>query len=290
MPEWISETYKESVILGLALKQKLFSQTSPFQKVEVFASRHHGRVLMNDDCFMLCERDERIYHEMMAHVPLNVHQNARRVLIIGGGDGGTAREVLRYARVERVVLVEIDQVVVESCRAHIPSTANAFKDPRLELRIEDGVRFVREADETFDVILIDSTDPEGAAQPLFGAEFYADVIKRLAPGGIVIAQGESVFYESEMQRKMLEITSSHFQFTSPYNFTNMTYPGGLWSFMWASQTLHPLRDLKAPHSRTPDSNAPNSSLEMFYYNENVHRASFQLPEFQAAALKPWIKI
>lgn len=279
MSGWIEEVYKEGLSFRLGLEQKLFTARSEFQSVEIFESTHHGRVLLNDGCFMLCERDERIYHEMMAHVPLCVHPKPRQVLIIGGGDGGTAREVLRHPSVERCVLVEIDQVVVDACRKWIPVTGAAFDDPRLELHIDDGVRFMRESTETFDVILIDSTDPSGAATPLFGAEFYADVARRLSPKGIVVAQGESVFYEAAMQAKLMQIASGLFEFVSPYNFTNMTYPGGLWSFLWASRTFHPLRDVK-----------PRPDLKMFYYHDAIHRAAFQLPKFQAEALGEWIKL
>jgi spermidine synthase len=276
----IEENYKEGLSFRLGLKQKLFSGKSDFQLVEIFDSTHHGRVLLNDGAFMLSERDERIYHEMMAHVPLAVNPQAKRVLIVGGGDGGTAREVLRHKHVEEVVMVEIDALVVEACRKFIPQTAGALNDKRLDLVIDDGVEYMKNSSKTFDVILIDSTDPNGAATPLFGPEFYADVNRRLSENGIVIAQGESVFYESEMQAKLLSITNPLFKYTSMFNFTNMTYPGGLWSFLWASRTLHPLKDFKG----TP------IELEMFYYNEAVHRASFSLPEFQAKNLKPWIKL
>lgn len=276
----IEENYKEGLSFRLGLKQKLFSGKSDFQMVEIFDSTHHGKVLLNDGAFMLSERDERIYHEMMAHVPIAVNPNAKRVLIVGGGDGGTAREVLRHPHVEEVVMVEIDALVVEACRKFIPQTAGALNDKRLELVIDDGVEYMKNSNKTFDIIMIDSTDPNGAATPLFGPKFYADVAKRLSPEGIVIAQGESVFYESEMQAKLLSIANPLFQYTTMFNFTNMTYPGGLWSFMWASRTLHPGKDFKGI----------SSELEMFYYNEAVHRAAFCLPEFQAKNLKPWIKL
>ncbi|NJL23771.1 MAG: polyamine aminopropyltransferase [Calothrix sp. SM1_5_4] len=197
MKPWIEEIYKEGLSLRLALKNKLFEGTSEFQKVEIFESAQHGRVLLNDGCFMLSERDERIYHEMMAHVPLFVHPSPKRVLIVGGGDGGTAREVLRHACVERCVMVEIDAMVVDACRTHIPQTAGALADQRLELKIEDGVAYMKHSRETFDVILIDSTDPNGAAQPLFGPEFYADVAARLAPTGIVVARAKACFTKAK---------------------------------------------------------------------------------------------
>jgi spermidine synthase len=276
---WIEENYKDGLMnFRLGLKEKLFEGQSKFQKVEIFDSEHHGRVLLNDGCFMLCERDERVYHEMMAHVPLQVHDRAKRVLIVGGGDGGTAREVLRHPGVEECVMVEIDRLVVDACREYIPQTASALDDPRLRLHIEDGVAYMRNSSEIFDVILIDSTDPNGAAQPLFGPEFYADVSRRLAPEGIVIAQGESVFYESEMQSTLLKIANGLFDYSAMFNFSNMTYPGGLWSFMWASRRFHPLSLIRP------------LGFETFYYNENVHRAAFALPEFQRRALAAWTKL
>ena len=278
---WIEENYKDGLLnFRIGLKKKLFSGKSPFQTVEVFESEQHGRVLLNDGAFMLCERDERIYHEMMAHVPLSCHRQPRRVLIIGGGDGGTAREVLRHSTVERCVMVEIDRMVVDACREFIPQTASAFSDPRLELQIADGVDYMKTTVESFDVILIDSTDPNGAAQPLFGFEFYQDVATRLAPGGVVVAQGESVFYDQQMQTTLLQITHGLFAQCALFNFTNMTYPGGLWSMLWASNEVQPLKDLKSLPATLP----------MHYYNESVHRAAFQLPEFQRRAVAPWTKL
>lgn len=278
MRTWIEEIHREGLRFGFEAKQKLFDQRSDFQRIEIAETTRHGRVLLNDGCFMLSERDERIYHEMMAHVPLSVHPDAKRVLIIGGGDGGTAREVLRHPGVEACVMVEIDAMVVEASRRFLPQTASALDDRRLELQIADGVEYVRQSKETFDVILIDSTDPNGAAQPLFGPEFYADISSRLAPRGVVVAQGESVFYEADMQATLLKIASPLFQHVSMFNFTNMTYPGGLWSFMWASRGLHPLKD------------ARDLDMQMFYYNGAVHRAAFELPEFQRKALAPWTKL
>lgn len=277
--DWIEEIYKGGLSFRLGLKQKLFDGRSDYQRVEIYDSVDHGKVLLNDRAFMLTERDERIYHEMMAHVPMFTHPHPKKVLIIGGGDGGTAREVLRHSGIEKLVLVEIDALVIEACRKHIPQTAAALSHPLLELRIEDGVEYMKNSTEKFDVILIDSTDPNGAATPLFGAEFYKDVVKRLNEDGIVVAQGESVFYEAEMQETLLKIASPLFDWVSMFNFSNMTYPGGLWSFLWASRRYHPLRDFRK-----------NTDMEMFYYNSDMHVASFQLPEFQAKALKPWIRI
>ena len=278
MKPYIEEVYKEGLRFGFERKATLFAQASEFQTVEIAESARHGRVLLNDGAFMLSERDERIYHEMMAHSALNVHPRAESVLIVGGGDGGTAREALRHPRVKAVTMVEIDAMVVEACRKFLPQTAACLEDPRLSLRIGDGVAFMRDSREVYDVILIDSTDPNGAAQPLFGEAFYDDLLKRLAPDGIVVAQGESPFYELEMQKTLMRIASPRFRYVSMLNFTNMTYPGGLWSFLWASPEYHPVKDLRP------------SMLDCFYYNAAVHKAAFQLPEFQRRALAEWTRI
>ncbi len=280
--EWITEKHQNASALSFRCRKKLFSGQSPLQKVEIYETQEHGRVLLNDGCFMLSERDEAIYHEMMTHVPLFTHPDPRRILIIGGGDGGTAREVLRHSNVQRVVMVEIDAMVVEACREHIPQTAQALEDPRLELIIADGVEFVRHSQESFDVILVDSTDPVGPAQPLFGKEFYADIFSRLSEEGIVVAQGESPFYETSMQKTLLEIMGELFPLVRPYNFSNLTYPGGLWSFMFASKGPHPLKDF-APEK------LKSQGLEFFYYNGEIHCSSFALPQFMRQNLGAWIK-
>ncbi len=281
--QWISENHRDQQMLSFPIKEKLFSQQSQFQKVEIFETTSHGRLLVNDGCFMLSERDEAIYHEMMAHVPLFVHPKPQRVLVIGGGDGGTAREVLRHSRVEQVVMVEIDRVVVEASREYLPQTASRLEDPRLKLVIDDGVKFAREASEkSFDVVLVDSTDPVGPAQPLFGPEFYGDISRLLNEGGIVVAQGESPFYELATQRSMLQVMGGHFPVVMPYNFCNLTYPGGLWSFMWASKGPHPLKDFEPQL-------VEKLELSLHYYNAEIHRGSFALPQFQRQALSDCIR-
>lgn len=280
--DYIEEPYKEGVALRFGLKKRLFSATSEFQKIEIVETTHHGKMLFNDGCAMLSERDEMIYHEMMAHVPLGVHPDPKRVLIIGGGDGGTAREVLRHESVTECVMVEIDGAVVEGCSKFIPQTASVFSNPRLKLEIADGVEYVKRKPERFDVILIDSTDPVGPAQPLFGIEFYENVRDCLAADGVVVAQGETPFYEPRAQASLLGILGRCFPVAMPYNFTNMTYPGGLWSFMFASRGLHPVKD------RSP-SRLSGLEDDLFYYNSSVHSAAFALPGFMRKNLSALIK-
>ncbi|MFP4030596.1 MAG: polyamine aminopropyltransferase [Desulfococcaceae bacterium] len=270
---WVSETHQGHIRLGFKVEEVLFSGKSPFQKVDVLRTRGHGALLLNDGLVMLTERDEFIYHEMIAHVPLFVHPDPRRVLVIGGGDGGTAREVLRHPSVERVLMIEIDEMVVDACKTHMPSVnAGVYEDPRMELRIADGVEFVAKTEEKFDVVLVDSTDPVGPATPLFDRAFYENVSRMLAEQGILITQAESPFYDTKIQGPMLANQRPFFSKLHIYLFTNLTYPGGLWSFGFASNGLCPVQDFDPERVRA-------SGLAARWYTPGVHRAAFQLPAF-----------
>jgi spermidine synthase len=275
---WVTETHRHTMRLGFKVEKTLFSGKSRFQQVDVVQTFDHGVMLLNDGLVMLSERDEFIYHEMIAHVPLFVHPNPRRVLVIGGGDGGTVREVLRHPGVERAVMVEIDEMVVNACRKYMPEVSRALDDPRLELRIEDGIKFVAETEEGFDVILVDSTDPIGPAAPLFNKEFYSGVSRLLTEEGILISQAESPFYNQDIQRPMLLNQRPFFEKLHIYLFSNLTYPGGLWSFGFASKKRCPLKDFD------PDRPA-RSGIETRYYNPGIHRASFMLPTFVSRHLE-----
>lgn len=261
----------------------LFQGQSKFQRVEIADTIDYGRMLLNDGLVMCSERDEFIYHEMITQPALFTHGNARSVLVIGGGDGGTVREIVRHKSVESCLLVEIDAMVVEASLQFLPGMSSELRgNPKVEVLIEDGVRFARETKRRFDLIIVDSTDPIGPATPLFGAEFYADLKRILLPGGIIVAQAESPFFAGEMQKKLMEIQTRIFKQARIYNFSNLTYPGGLWSFTWASDTLCPLQDFK-PQAIT------DSGLQFRYYNADVHRAGFSLPEFQRQNLREFLR-
>ena len=280
--QWVEERFWDFFATRFRIKQVLFTGQSPFQRVQVVDTEGHGRMLLNDGLVMVSERDEFIYHEMIAHVPLFVHPAARRVLVIGGGDGGTVREVLKHKSVERCTLVEIDAMVVDACKVYIPQTASSLDDPRVVVMIADGVEFVAQTKERFDVVIVDSTDPIGPAQPLFGPEFYGNVKKVLTERGIVVSQGESAFYSGEMQKSLLRILDGLFQRVGLYNYTNMTYPGGLWSFTFASKGLRPVADFDPSRVRA-------SGIEFNYYNPHVHRAAFDLPQFMRKELGEFLK-
>lgn len=269
---WVDEEYRGIVRTGFRVKRGLFKARSPFQAVEVVQTAGHGRLLLIDGMTMVSERDEFVYHEMIAHVPLFVHPRPRRVLVIGGGDGGTVREVLRHKGVERCVLVEIDRLVVEASRRWIPSTAKALSGRRAEVRIEDGVKYVRETRERFDVVIVDSTEPFGPAKELFGPAFYRDVRRVLTERGIVVSQAGSPFYEASTVRNLDRILRGVFPAVSAYLFTNLTYPGGLWAFTYASKGPRPLRDFRPARVRA-------ARLPLRWYDADVHRAAFALPPF-----------
>ena len=273
---WVEEKFKNFYGMRYRIEKILFSQRSEFQHVNVVETVGHGRMLLNDGLVMTSDRDEFVYHEMMAHVPLYTHPNPKRVLIIGGGDGGTAREVLRHQGVDECWMVEIDPVVLQAAREFLPQMSCSLDHKKMNLVVGDGVKFVAETDLKFDVVLIDSTDPFGPAAPLFGQEFYTNVRKVLNPNGIVVAQGETPFYALEIQKEMLKMVSPMFEKLRVYNFSNLTYPGGLWSFMFASLGPCPVVDFR-------DERVLQSGLNFKYYNPGIHRASFHLPQFMVDA-------
>jgi len=279
---WIEEKTGDFFGMNYRVDEVLFSGKSKFQSVDVVQTRGHGKMLLNDGLVMVTERDEFAYHDMISHVPLFVHPNPKNVLVIGGGDGGTAREVLRHPGVEKCTMVEIDEMVVEACRKFIPQTSKDLNHPKMNLIIGDGLEFVKETKEKFDIILVDSTDPIGPAQPLFGKEFYQDIFNCLTDNGVVVSQGESGFYEAEMQTKLMSILSEIFPISLLYNFSNLTYPGGLWSFTFASKGLHPIKDFK-------EERVKESGLKFDYYNKDIHKGAFSLPTFMKNKLGPYLK-
>ena len=275
---WIEEKFSDFLGLRIKVEKVLFSGKSEFQTVDVVETKGHGKMLLNDGLIMVTERDEFAYHDMISHVPLFVHPQPKNVLVIGGGDGGTAREVLRHDSVENCTMVEIDGMVVDACKAHIPQTSKDLDHPKMRLIIGDGVKFVKETTEKFDVIIVDSTDPIGPAQPLFGEAFYQDVYNCLTDDGIVVSQGESSWYAMDIQQSLLSVLNAVFPSSYLYSFSNLTYPGGLWSFTFASKKYHPCHDFKPER-------VERSGLAFDYYNANLHKAAFALPSFAIKGLK-----
>ncbi len=266
--DWFEETH-ENIALRFRLKKRLMSEQSDFQKVEVVETQEHGMLLAHDGMIMVTERDEFIYHDMITHVPLFTHPNPKNVLVIGGGDGGTVREVLKHPSVEKVTMVEIDGMVVEACKKFIPLTAGQLSNPKVTLLIQDGVDFMKNSKEIFDVIIVDSSEPIGPATPLFNVDFYKDVAARLADNGVVVSQGESPYYDMKMQKVLVQILAQVFPKVHIYNYCNMSYPSGLWSFTYASKGLCPFKDF----------NPERVKQKFQYYSKEIHWGSFMLPQF-----------
>ncbi len=270
--KWFIENHKNILRTGFKYKKKLFDEDSPYQNVKVIETEGFGNMLINDNLVMTCERDEFIYHEMIAHVPLFTHPHPKSVLIIGGGDGGTAREVLKHKNIKQCIMVEIDSLVAKACEKYLKPTAISFSNPRLNLKIEDGAAFVSKYENAFDVIIVDSSDPIGPSSILFGKKFYKNVYRALKKEGVVVAQAESPFYEIENQKALLKISQGLFKKAGFYNYSNLTYPSGLWSFLFASKGPHPLKDLQI-------NKVKRSNMSFHYYNEDIHKASFARPQF-----------
>lgn len=280
MDLWFTEKHAPGVKLSIRVERQLYSGQSEFQRIDVFESEEFGRFLTLDGYMMLTERDEFIYHEMIVHVPMAVHPKVRRVLVIGGGDGGAVRELIRYPEIERIDLVEIDEQVVTVCREHLPFTACGFDDPRVKLYFQDGLKFVRRQSEEYDLILVDSTDPFGPGEGLFTREFYGNCYKALKEDGIMVNQHESPFYAVDalaMQRAHKRIVKS-FPISRVYQAHIPTYPSGHWLFGFASKEYHPLKDMDT--KRWKERGIPTR-----YYNIKLHRGAFALPNYVEELLK-----
>jgi spermidine synthase len=275
MAEWSHETLHAEYRQSLRIDRMLYDSETAHQRLQVFENARFGRVLTLDGVVQTTEGDEFIYHEMMAHVPILAHGAARRVLIVGGGDGGLAREVLRHASVERVTMVEIDRGVVAFCREYLPSlSAGAFEDPRLELVIADGAAFVAESGEGFDVILVDSTDPIGPGEVLFTETFYGRAKARLAPGGILVTQNGVPFLQPEELAGTMRAFRALFADAGCYLATIPTYAGGPMAFGWGSDGAARATDAAVLAARLAASGfAPR------YYTPEVHFAAFALPGY-----------
>lgn len=274
MELWFSEPHTKNVKLSIRINRQLYSGESEFQRIDVFESPEFGRFLTLDGYMMLTEKDEFIYHEMMVHVPMAVHPNVKNVLVIGAGDGGVVRELVRYDTIEYIDMVEIDPMVVQVCREYLPFTTTGLDDPRVSIRYEDGLKFVRRCEDAYDLIIVDSTDPFGPGEGLFTKEFYGSCYKALHADGIMVNQHESPFYDEDvaaMQRTHARIVQS-FPLSRLYQAHIPTYPSGHWLFGFASKKYHPLKNL-----REAEWNARRLSCR--YYTTTLHKGAFYLPAY-----------
>lgn len=276
MPLQYNEYYNEQTGLTIGLKKLLFSEQSEYQTVEVYETDTWGNLMTIDGMVMLSERDEFVYHEMISHTAMFTHPNPKRVLIIGGGDGGTAREVLKHPSVETVHLVEIDKTVVDASKLHFPGVGD-FDNPKLTTLYEDGIEFVKNVKEPYDVIIIDGSDPVGPAEGLFEKDFYQFCYNALADDGVITAQTESPWVESyyPSMKKVFNALDDLFPISKMYLSFIPLYPAGMWSMACASKKVDPLDE--AVDARIEKGTAILKSLN--YYNADIHKGSFALPNF-----------
>lgn len=264
---------------SLEVKEVLLHERTDFQDLLVFKSTHWGTVLVLDGVIQLTERDECSYQEMMAHLPMFSHKNPKNVLIIGGGDGGVLREIIKHACVEKVTHCEIDRGVVEACKRFFPEIAKSFSSPKVDLKIGDGLAFARAAaDATYDVMIVDSSDPVGPAEGLFSPEFYVNAHRILKPGGVICSQGECQWIHSELIASMIKDHGKPFLSAEYCSIQVPTYPSGQIGAFLARKADAEARPPLEVSCRKP-LRPVGSELDLRYYSEEMHSAAFVLPAF-----------
>lgn len=267
MDVWFTEQQTKSVTIGLKVNEVIWREQTPFQELAILDTAAYGRMLVLDGAIQTTLRDEFVYHEMIAHVPLASHPHPRKVAVIGGGDGGVIREILKHPTVEEAHLVEIDERVVETARRFFPEISAGLQSDRAHVHFTDGIEWVRQARD-FDVIIVDSTDPVGPATGLFTPEFYQTVFEALAKDGLMVAQSESPFLQPHIIRQVYRGVAQAFPLVGLYLAAVPTYPSGLWSFTLGSKSNFP--------GVLPE---PGRTLDCRYWTPEIHRAAFVLPKF-----------
>jgi len=277
--QWFEE-FIESVKgtnIKIQVEKKLFSKTSKFQKIDVYETVLFGKMMVIDDVIMLTEADEFCYHEMISHVPLSVHPNPKKVLVIGAGDGGAIREVVKHDKVEQVDHVEIDEEVINVSKQFFPHVAQALDHPKVNRIVQDAVEFIKSKENEYDVILVDSTDPVGPAIQLFERAFYENCKKALKDDGILVPLAEGFFYHKDIIKGLFDKNKGLFPIMKYYYTMIPTYPSGMMGFIFFSKKYDPIDDF---NEETADKLA-----DLQYYNKDIHRASFVMPTFAKKLIK-----
>jgi spermidine synthase len=277
MERWVEETLHRGFRVRLKTDHVLFDSETEHQRLIIFENEDFGRVMMLDNIVQLTTKDEFVYHEMMAHVPLFAHGKASKALIVGGGDGGVLREALKHPGLEQVTLCEIDLSVIDLCRTHFPEiSAGAYDDPRTRIVIADGTKFVAETGDRFDVIMVDSTDPVGPGVVLFTKEFYADCARCLKPGGLLITQNGLPFLQAGELRQSIGFFRELFADAYAYLATTPTYFGGPMSYGWATDNKKLRHHRRGKIERRYEK---AGSFPTRYWRPDVHVAAFALPTY-----------
>lgn len=274
MELWYTENHTEDVRFSIRVERQVYTAQSEFQRIDIFDSKEFGRFFTLDGLMMLTEKDEFIYHDMIVHVPLATNPDIHNVLVIGAGDGGTVRELTRYNNIKKIDMVEIDKMVVDACIKYIPQTASKFTDSRVNLYFEDGLKFVRDKVDAYDLIIVDSTDPFGPGEGLFTKEFYGNCYKALTKTGILVNQHESPYYAdyASAMKSAHERIKELFPITRVYQAHIPTYPSGHWLFGFASKDKDPVVDFNAEKWTS-------LGLKTKYYNTDLHKGCFALPNY-----------
>jgi len=268
---WYTEEWAgQGSAISLKIKNKVHDERSAYQRIEIYETETFGTLMTLDGLVMVTDRDNFIYHEMMSHPALFTHPDPKRVLVIGGGDCGTLREVLKHPGVELAEQVELDERVTRVAEQFFPELCASNNDPRARLRFADGIQWVADAKPgSYDVIIVDSTDPVGPAAGLFSETFYQNCLRALAPRGVVVGQSESPLFHPDLIRSMHRaLRAAGFREVATLNFPQCTYPSGWWSATMAA------RDTALSKFRQADKRFPTR-----YYNQEIHAAALARPEF-----------
>ncbi len=272
--EWVTEVFAaEGSAFAFKLKTKLHEEKSPYAQIAIYDTEKFGHVMLIDGCIMLTERDNFFYHEMLSHPALFTHSKPRNVVIIGGGDCGTLREVLKHATVEKVTQIDIDERVTRLSEIYFPELCSSNHDPRAHFYFKDGIEWVAHCQEnTVDIVIIDSTDPVGVAEGLFSIDFYQSCFKALSPTGILVCQSESPFYHVDLIRKIQKnLIESRFVSTATLSFPQPCYPSGWWSATIAGKSTN-VREFNLEAAR-------HKAFSTEYYNAEIHQAALAVPEY-----------
>ena len=273
---WIKEA-ANGFGLTVEVTKQLCHRVTPFQTIDIYETVKTGRMMLLDGVIQLSEWDEFAYQEMMVHVPLFAHPAPENVLVIGGGDGGVLREVARHACVKRIDQCEIDAEVIAAAKEFLPGMACGYDDPRVHTTVGDGAEFIRKHEAEYDVIIVDSTDPAGPGEPLFGEAFYRAMKRALRPGGVIASQSESIYLLPEIVRRLLKIAGTVFRYSGYGTIMVPTYPTGMIGVCAASDA----RDVRVP-VREP---SPELAAQLRYYTPEIHRSCFTVPKFALAMTK-----
>ncbi|ADG14007.1 spermidine synthase [Methanocaldococcus infernus ME] len=276
---WFTEYHNKNVALSVRVKDILYKDKSEYQEILILDTYDFGKVLVLDNTFQTTEFDEFIYHELISHIPLFTHPNPKDILVIGGGDGGTVREVVKH-NINKVDFVELDSKVLEACKKYMPKLSCEMENEKVNIIITDGIKYVAETEKKYDVIIIDCPDPVGPAKGLFEKEFYKNVFKCLKDDGLMVQQSESPLYNLDLIKNIAKyLREAGFSIIMPYVYPMPSYPSGMWSFMLASKKYNPMEvDEETIKERL--------NFETKYYDEQVHKGIFlATPRFLKEAIK-----